>query len=255
MIYVTGDTHADFRRFSTSRFPQQKAMTKDDRVIICGDFGGVWKDSAEERCWLDWLNNKPFTTLFVCGNHENFDRLLGNEFDEIDYCGGKAKKIRDSVLYLERGYVFTFECKKYFCFGGASSHDIRDGILDPAGFSDERAFKKEVRFLQMVGAMFRIKGVSWWPQEIPSEEEMRRGLVSLQEYSNDVDFVITHCLPQDIASVFSMGLYERDRLTMYFNKLLQDGLKFTRWYCGHYHVNRRVMGKFDILYEDIVRIV
>ena len=39
MIYVTGDTHADFRRFSTREFPEQKELTKDDFVIICGDFG------------------------------------------------------------------------------------------------------------------------------------------------------------------------------------------------------------------------
>lgn len=40
MIYITGDTHAEFSRFSTKRFPEQKEMTKDDYVIICGDFGG-----------------------------------------------------------------------------------------------------------------------------------------------------------------------------------------------------------------------
>ena len=42
MIYITGDTHSDFRRFTMSTFPEQKEMTKDDYVIICGDFGGVW---------------------------------------------------------------------------------------------------------------------------------------------------------------------------------------------------------------------
>ena len=42
MIYITGDTHADFIRFSTDKFPIQKGMTKNDYVIICGDFGGVW---------------------------------------------------------------------------------------------------------------------------------------------------------------------------------------------------------------------
>ena len=67
MIYITGDTHGNFRRFSTDIFPEQKQMTKDDYVIICGDFG-IWNDSPEERHWLDWLNEKNFTTLFlVCG--------------------------------------------------------------------------------------------------------------------------------------------------------------------------------------------
>ena len=41
MTYITGDTHADFSRFELKKFPIQTDMTKDDYVIICGDFGGV----------------------------------------------------------------------------------------------------------------------------------------------------------------------------------------------------------------------
>ena len=41
MIYVTGDTHAniDIEKLNTTKFPQQKTLTKDDYLIICGDFG------------------------------------------------------------------------------------------------------------------------------------------------------------------------------------------------------------------------
>lgn len=40
MIYITGDTHSIFSRFEIERFPIQEQMTKNDYVIICGDFGG-----------------------------------------------------------------------------------------------------------------------------------------------------------------------------------------------------------------------
>ena len=79
MIYITGDCHQDFERFNIDVFPEQKEMTKDDCVIICGDFGGVWnrnEESSREAKLMDWLENRPFTTLFVDGNHENFDRLM-----------------------------------------------------------------------------------------------------------------------------------------------------------------------------------
>lgn len=77
MIYITGDCHSDFRKFSADIFPEQKEMTKRDYMIICGDFGGIWyqegsRHMREEKYWLDWLEEKPFTTLFVDGNHENF---------------------------------------------------------------------------------------------------------------------------------------------------------------------------------------
>ena len=42
MIYITVDTYSDFTRFTEARFPIQSKITKDDYVIIYGDFGGVW---------------------------------------------------------------------------------------------------------------------------------------------------------------------------------------------------------------------
>ena len=44
MIYVTGDTHIpiDIHKLDDDAFMEQKNLTKDDYVIICGDFGGVW---------------------------------------------------------------------------------------------------------------------------------------------------------------------------------------------------------------------
>ena len=120
MIYITGDCHADFRRFNTDIFPEQNEMTKEDYVIICGDFGGVWdkdKESAREKWWLDWLEEKSYTTLFVDGNHENFDRLYDNPVEE--WHGGKVHKIRSSVIHLMRGQVFEIDGKEIFTFGGA----------------------------------------------------------------------------------------------------------------------------------------
>ena len=38
MIYVTGDCHGNFRRFQSECFPEQANMTKDDTVIITGDY-------------------------------------------------------------------------------------------------------------------------------------------------------------------------------------------------------------------------
>ena len=64
MIYITGDTHGDFRRFSTDIFPEQKEMTKDDFVIICGDFGGIWCQEDNKKAmrmktigWTGWIKN------------------------------------------------------------------------------------------------------------------------------------------------------------------------------------------------------
>ena len=53
MIYITGDTHGDWMsRLNTNAFPEQKSMTKQDYVIICGDFG-IWNDTKQEKHNLD----------------------------------------------------------------------------------------------------------------------------------------------------------------------------------------------------------
>ena len=44
-IYITGDTHGDFQRFGSKYFPQQKEMSREDYVVVAGDFGGLWDGS------------------------------------------------------------------------------------------------------------------------------------------------------------------------------------------------------------------
>ena len=78
-VYITGDTHGGFQRFGMKYFPEQKEMSREDCVIITGDFGGLWGGTPAEKYWLDWLEDKPFTTAFLDGNHENFhaERIAG----------------------------------------------------------------------------------------------------------------------------------------------------------------------------------
>lgn len=251
MVYITGDCHADFTKFATDKFPEQKEMTKDDIVIVCGDFG-IWHDNKTERYWLKWLDEKPFTTVFVDGNHENFDRLYGGEFQIVDFHGGKAHKIREHIYHLMRGYVFDFEGKKFFAFGGASSHDVRDGILDRDDFDSDEEFRDTVKEWYRLDKWFRVNHVSWWKQEMPDEDELAFGLQTLIKNDNRVDYVVSHCCPQEIASF--MGFHTPDRLTQWFN-MVAHTVSFDRWYFGHYHDNRQIMGKFILLYDRIERIL
>lgn len=250
MIYITGDCHGDWRRFSLDCFPEQKEMTRNDYVIICGDFG-LWHDTSSERYWLDWLNNKPFTTLFVDGNHENYDRL--NNFEEIDFLGGKAHQIRENIYHLMRGYVFKICDKKIFAFGGASSHDIEDGILNETDFDSYNDFRAAWKEWDKKGKMFRVNHYTWWSDEMPNEKEKERGIENLKKCNNDVDFIVSHCCPQEIATLFSMGCYKSDDLTMYFDSLAHN-IKFKKWFFGHYHDNQQIFDKFVMLYEQIIRI-
>ena len=100
-----------------------------------------------------------------------------------EWNGGKVHFVRPNVIHLMRGQVFTLQGQTYFTFGGASSHDIQDGILDPETYAfgtQDPAFKTKRKCLDSLGAMYRIKGVSWWERELPSEQEMVEGLENLK---------------------------------------------------------------------------
>lgn len=253
MVFLTGDTHAEFTRFSTDNFPKQKELTKDDYMIILGDFGGVWYDSNEERYWLDWLNNKPFTTLFVDGNHENFDRLY-SEFEVMEFHGGKVHKIRDSVLHLMRGEIYNLCGKTFFAFGGAASHDVQDGILDELDYPSARDMIRDYNKRTKHGEMLRINHVSWWKEELPSEDEMENGRRNLAKHDNKVDYVITHCPPGKVCEY--LGFTSEDIIEEYFDDLIRSGLDCEKWWSGHLHQNRyAIFERNCILYQKIVRLV
>ena len=188
-LHITGDCHGDFQRFTTRNFPQLKGMDRDDCVIICGDHGGVWAGEQADGHKLDWLEAKPFTTLFVDGNHENFDLL--NAYPEQVWHGGKVHVVRPHVLHLMRGQVFEIGGLTWFTMGGAASHDIEDGILDPAAPDFERRYWE----LRRMNARFRVLGRSWWPEEMPSEAEYAEAETNLDRAGWCVDCVLTHCAP------------------------------------------------------------
>lgn len=225
MIYVTGDVHIpyDIHKLATKEFEAQKDMTKDDFVIVCGDFGIPWGAVKEDKWWLDWLNEKNFTTLFVDGNHENFDLLAG--FPEEEWNGGTVHKLSDSVLHLMRGQVFELEGLKFFTMGGAESHD------------------KECRKL----------GKSWWQQEMPCMEEYLQAVLSLEKADWQVDYVITHCMSSRRQQILNRGYSDND-LTDFFDEV-EDKLSYRHWYNGHYHRDLLMDSRHSILYGKIERIV
>ena len=245
MIYITGDCHCYLTIYSMDNFPILTDITKDDYVIIWWDFGWVWtfeNESEQEKYWLDWLNKKNFTTLFVDGNHENFTRLYN--YPEKKWHGGKVHKIRDSVLHLMRGEIFEIDNKKIFAFGGASSHDIQDGILNLN--EEEKIYNFRKR-----GAYFRIRNFSWWDLELPTNEEMENGIKNLEKVNYKVDYIITHCCPTSIQTLIGGPGFKRDILTEYLQQI-SEKCKFKKWYFGHYHDYRQVNSQYTLLYENIV---
>ena len=253
MIYITGDCHGNFGRFTKrQRIKLPFSPGKNDYVIVCGDLGLLWAKDKEFEYNLKWLSSLPFTLLWVQGNHENYNMIA--EYPVEMWNGGKVRHIvRDSIILLERGQVFHMEGKSFFTFGGASSHDIQGGILDRTSPDFRKNKKRAIRS----GLPYRIRNESWWEQELPSEVEMQEGRKNLSRVDYSVDYVISHCLSDsmqdELEDYYGGGprLYEQDVLTNYFDEL-EGKLQYRVWFCGHYHVNLWLDEKHMILYKDMV---
>lgn len=216
-------------------------------MLICGDFGGVWYGDSQDGEGLDFLEARPFTTLFVTGNHENYDAL--DTYSLERWHGGTIRRIRPSVLLLERGQVFELGGKRVFTMGGARSHDIQDSVLKP----DDPLFDEKFRCLQARDAAFRVNRRSWWKKELPAPEEYRQARVNLERAGWRVDYIVTHCAPTSIQNELLRGRSTPDALTEFLEEVRQR-CRFRYWFFGHYHDNGIVRERFVLLYKQMIRV-
>lgn len=222
MIFLVGDTHGTNDIFKLFDLVNKFEFTKNDYVIIVGDAGVVWNKSTLEDT-VELYNSFPFTTLYIDGNHENFNLL--NAYNVEEFKGGNVHKIADSVYHLMRGQVFEIEGKTFFTFGGANSTD----------------------------KMHRIENVSWWKDEEPNPFEVYEALENLSRYEYKVDYVLTHCIDQ--ISLMSPPLSIYGYRTYRSNIILdefENRVNYKHWYCGHYHIDFKVNDKKTILFDNVV---
>lgn len=241
-VFLTGDTHIpiDIHKLTSKHFPMGKTFTKDDYVIILGDFGLIWnyketgkyvasnpadtRWSNDELYWKKWLESKPWTTLFIDGNHENFDRL--NMYPVTEWHGGKVHRISDKIIHLMRGQVYTINERTFFTFGGASSTDRG----------------------QTTGTAEQDRGICWWDAEIASESEMQEATQNLKRHDFKVDYILTHCLPVEM--LMRLNLFGYD-ITSSFLGEVKYKTTYHEWYCGHYHVDRCIGENTQVLYNTV----
>ena len=182
----------------------------------------MWDGTEEEQKLLDWYNDKPWTTLFCDGNHENFDLL--SKYPMEEWNSGKVHRIRPKVIHLMRGQVFTINGKKFFTMGGATSVD----------------------------KWCRIEGRSWWKEELPSRAEYEEGLDNLEAHNNKVDYIISHSCSNEMLDYLSKGTYAHDDITGSLT-IVTNTVDFKTHFFGHYHIDDN-FGRYRALYQDVIEI-
>ena len=235
MIYLFGDIHGyeNLIKFNKKTFRHGVNLTKNDYVIILGDFGVPWYNReldenryTHEQRVLDIFDRKPWTTLFVDGNHENFDIL--NNLESVPMFDSTVGKLRNSIFHLRRGHIYNIDYHKFLTFGGAASID---------------KYRRELK-------------VSWWKEEEATEEEMALAIENLNNHNSEVDYVLSHTcsygLIEKIANIKREFLYP-DKCSKFFSHL-EDKIKYKKWFFGHLHLDyvspdTKYVCLFDCYYE------
>lgn len=167
MIYITGDTHRDFRRIAY--FCDTVGTRTEDILIILGDAGINYFGGQKDREFKRMLSKLPVTLFCIHGNHEQRAATLPG-YSETNWRGGVVYREKDypNLLFARDGEVFDLAGRQCLVIGGAYSVDKTDRLENNWG---------------------------WWPDEQPSEAIRRTVEARLDELGHRVDVVLSHTCP------------------------------------------------------------
>lgn len=225
--FLTGDSHfpAEYKRFSFKHWPLGRELTHNSYVIVLGDFGICWDNSAEENWWLDWFEDKPWTTLWIDGNHQNFPLLYS--YPKEEWNGGMTHVLRPHIRHLCRGEIFDIDGLTFFTFGGGASVDKH----------------------------LRTEGKTWWEQEIGSYSEFEHAASNLRAHDMKVDYILTHTTSNRTIQKIDKWFPQFDPTTNFLNKFVEEEVEYKRNFFGHFHQDRTIDDKHILLYNDIIELL
>lgn len=182
-ILLLGDVHGDPYWFGHACHVAQRLNCHT--ILQLGDFG-YWEHAPPggeflDRC-AEHLQETDRTCIWVDGNHENHTVLRetygpGGFFHQIIDSG--FWRIRERLSYAPRGHRWTWLNHTFLACGGAYSIDKR----------------------------YRQEGMSWWPEETITEDEMRACIDG-----GPTDVLVSHDAPDGAPGVIpAEGTWDRQK--------------------------------------------
>ncbi len=225
MIYITGDKHADFN--DVFSFCKTNNTSLDDILIILGDSGINYYNDENDNVLKNNLAKLPITLFSIHGNHEERCENIKTYKTKIFHSGTiYYEEQYPNILFAKDGEIYDFNNKKVLVIGGAYSVD------------------KYIRL---------ARGYRWYESEQPSEE-VKQKVLKLIDENNNIDIILTHTCPYKYIPIetFISGIDQLtvDSSTERFLDLVEEKLNYKIWYCGHYHINKKI-DKIKFMFNDI----
>ena len=220
MIYITGDTHGDFSRLLNLDY------NDGDMIIILGDAGINYYKNNEDIKLKNYLNSLNLKLFCIRGNHEERPENIST-YKEVDMFGGKVYLEDDylNLIFAKDGEVYNIDGLSILVIGGAYSVD------------------KDYRLMH---------GYKWFKDEQLSREEMNDILNKVS--GRHFDVILTHTCPYkyEPREVFLPFIDQSkvDKSMELFLDKIEDSIDYNKWYCGHYHIEKRI-DKLEFMFENI----
>lgn len=220
MIYITGDTHGDFSRLLTLDY------NDGDMIIVLGDAGINYYKNNEDIKLKNYLNSLNLKLFCVRGNHEERPENIST-YKVVDMFDGKVYLEDDypNLIFAKDGEVYNIDGLSILVIGGAYSVD------------------KDYRLMH---------GYKWFKDEQLSREEMNDILNKVS--GRHFDVILTHTCtykyePREVFLPF-IDQSKADKSMELFLDKIEDSIDYNKWYCGHYHIEKRI-DKLEFMFENI----
>lgn len=242
-IYVMGDMHGNFDPIYTVL--SYMDFKQDDILCLLGDSGLNYDVNQNEKGYIDtnkslYIKKSLNDILYQClgflpnifiihGNHEaRAKTVLG--YEKKMWNGGSVyvQAEYSNLIFAKDGELYTIENHTFLVCGGAYSIDK----------------EQRIHF-----------GGHWFSDEQPDLQIQKQVLKHIHSH---IDYVLTHTVPlKYVPTERLLNAFDQkkvDQSTEIFLDKLESNLDYTHWYAGHFHCDKKVNDKFDILYHSIERV-
>ena len=225
MYYITGDTHGNFDRITY--FQNKMQLSANDVLIVLGDVGLNYYKNQKDIKRKELVSKYPFTTFCIHGNHEARPDTI-ESYKTKEFCGGVVwyEEEFPNILFAKDGEIYDFDGVKCIVIGGAYSVD---------------------KYYRIVNAW------PWFFNEQPNKDIKKYVEDQLKRAKFKVDVVFSHTCPYNYEprEFFMKGIDQEliDKSTEYWLQEIENKLDYQKWYCGHFHISKKV-DKMQFVFED-----
>lgn len=241
-FYITGDKHRHFD--GVANFCRTAKTRRCDVLIILGDAGfNYYGDSRDDRL-KEEVAGLNITLFCIHGNKECRPQNVGT-YGVRDFCGGRVyyEPAFPNIFFAIDGEIYTFHEKEYLVVGGAHSVD-------------------KLRCLK--------EGLPFFADEMPDDATKAAVEQKLSARGNRIYGMLTHTCPlQYLPTEMFMTTRQKatqkkkrrkkpkkqfvpdiDRATEEWLDTLEQRVDYTEWFCGHYHVDKKI-DKIRMMHTEI----